>query len=154
MSMKSSKIGHLLLFARKNMNARGIIIIYLMVLLLSACTSQNLKSTATQMPEPTLIPPTSVANPTVAPSLLTKVTQAPGIDDDLPTSEPTETSIPPPSIAPTPIGIVIDEESIIIERLTSVVPLELNLDPTAGLIAYQQDKQLWLNKADLSDNPN
>jgi hypothetical protein len=154
MSMKSSKIGHLLLFARKNMNAHGIKIIYLMVLLLSACTSQNPKSTATQMPEPTLIPPTSVANPTVAPSLLTKVTQAPGIDDDLPTSEPTETSIPPPSIAPTPTGIVINEESIIIERLTSVVPLELNLDPTAGLIAYQQDKQLWLNKADLSDNPN
>ncbi len=154
MSMKSSKIGHLLLFARKSMNNRGYKIIYLMVLLLSACTSQTPKSTATQMPEPTLIPPTSVANPTVAPSLLTKVTQAPGIDDDLPTSQPTETPISTPSIAPTPTDIIINEEPVIVERVASVAPLELNMDPTAGLIAYQQDKQLWLYKADLSDNPN
>ena len=29
----------------------------------------------------------------------------------------------------------------------------LHLDPTAGLISYQKDNQLWLNKADLSGEP-
>ena len=43
-----------------------------------------------------------------------------------------------------------EDESTTVERLPSVAPLELNIDPTAGLIAYQRNKQLWLAKANLS----
>jgi hypothetical protein len=42
---------------------------------------------------------------------------------------------------------------ITVERLPSVAPLELNIDPTSGLIAYQRNRQLWLAKADLSGDP-
>lgn len=39
---------------------------------------------------------------------------------------------------------------IFVEQLPSVAPLELNIDPAAGLITYQKDRQLWLSQADLS----
>jgi hypothetical protein len=42
---------------------------------------------------------------------------------------------------------------IFVEQLPSVAPLELNIDPAAGLITYQKDRQLWLSQADLSGEP-
>jgi hypothetical protein len=42
---------------------------------------------------------------------------------------------------------------IFVEHLPSVDPLELNIDPSAGLITYQKDRQLWLSQADLSGQP-
>ena len=50
-------------------------------------------------------------------------------------------------------GSLTHDEAIIVERLPSVAPLELNIDPTAGLITYQRNRQLWLAKADLSGDP-
>lgn len=42
---------------------------------------------------------------------------------------------------------------IVVEQLPSVAPLELDIDPAAGLITYQKDRQLWLSQADLSGEP-
>jgi len=47
-------------------------------------------------------------------------------------------------------GSLAYNEPIVVEQLPSVAALDLNIDPTAGLIAYQRNKQLWLAKADLS----
>ncbi len=47
-------------------------------------------------------------------------------------------------------GSLAYDEPIIVERLPAVAPLELNIDPMVGLIAYQRNNQLWLNEADLS----
>jgi hypothetical protein len=43
-----------------------------------------------------------------------------------------------------------DDEPPVVEALHQVDPLELRLDPSAGLIAYQQNRQLRLGQADLS----
>jgi hypothetical protein len=45
------------------------------------------------------------------------------------------------------------DKAIIVERLPLVAPLELNIDPTAGLITYQRNRHLWLARADLSGIP-
>jgi len=50
-------------------------------------------------------------------------------------------------------GILSYVEPIIVELLPAVTPLDLDLDPAAGLISYQRDKQLWLARADLSGQP-
>jgi hypothetical protein len=50
-------------------------------------------------------------------------------------------------------GSLAHDEAIIVERLPSVSPLELTIDPTAGLITYQRNRHLWLANADLSGDP-
>jgi hypothetical protein len=122
-------------------NKRRFVLFILLVVLLGACTSQDAPMTPS--------PPIS----TSIPSRSTMVTQAQSIDDDMPTRQPTETPIPAPPIETTPTDIYIENEPIFIEQLPSVASLNLNVDPAEGLVAYQQDEQLWLSKEDLSANP-
>ncbi len=78
-------------------------------------------------------------------------------EEEIPPTPESQTALPEPTPIPTPtampIPVVIEDEPVIFEQLTSLEPLAINLDPAAGLIAYQKDNQLWLNKADLSGEP-
>lgn len=49
-----------------------------------------------------------------------------------------------PTDVPTRVG------SIFIERLPTLAPLALTIDPAADRFAYQQDKQLWIKEAGLN----
>jgi hypothetical protein len=62
----------------------------------------------------------------------------------------TSLRIKPGTLAP---GDLAYSVPIVVEHLPSVAPLDLSIDPAAGLITYQWDRQLWLAKADLSGEP-
>ena len=58
-----------------------------------------------------------------------------------------------PTPAPSPTGIYIYDEPIVFEKLPFVEPLAISLEATSGLIAYQQDRQLFVNQLDASEAP-
>ncbi len=71
----------------------------------------------------------------------------------MPLRQPTGKPTVVPSITPTLTGIPIDDDQIIVEKLPSVTALNINLDATTGLVAYQRNRQLWLDRMDLSGDP-
>lgn len=116
----------------------GSVFLVLLVVITACNVSRDLTESPTNTPEPT-----EAATETPS-STLTPVT---------PASNPTDTPLPTPSFTPTPTGVFIHDEPIIFEKLPDVDPLTLDLDATSGLIAYQQDRQLWLNNGDLTGVP-
>lgn len=120
------------------------VFILLLVVIAAYTVSQTPATLSTNTPEPIAVVATTEISTAIPSSTSTPV---------IPTSHLTDTPLPIPSITPTPTGVFIYDEPIIFEKLLAVDPLILNLDLTTGLIAYQQDRQLWLNNGDLSTMP-
>lgn len=98
---------------------------------------------------------TSTAAPTMPPPIIVE-----------PTIEPTATPKPTQTAEPTSVPMDIDlnmdvdnAEPNVFELLTSVEPIDLSIDATAGLIAYQpgpvayRSAQTWVTKPDLNAAP-
>jgi hypothetical protein len=70
-----------------------------------------------------------------------------------PTHQTAETAVSTSPLTPSPTGIFINDEPIVFEKFDTVESLAINLEAATGLMAYQQDRQLWINQIDGSDMP-
>ena len=117
-------------------------VLILIVLSLGACTPELIEESVQVASE----------TPTVVSAVVSTIE---------PTQQVVETAVSPtpitnnstPTPAPSPTGIFIYDEPIVFEKLPSVEPLAISLETSSGLIAYQQDRQLFVNQLDSSDLP-